>query len=243
MRFVSSSSDKWRSLKLNKAQVVTMLAAILLGFFLPACWCAALLPAGILPEAVAYHVSLAANLIIACLAYGSLAALPLLLLALLFALLLHRHVWAARTGSWAFALLLPVLVLAALLWIAPAVYWPLHHKAVRSVPPRAQGLIGAIEQYKHDHGTPPTRLDGLVPGYLSEIPGTGLAGFPHFEYRLLADNESYQGRFELFMPCPYSYAGPSALVFWPKENGYLHSWPQDAEMRLADGDWVYVNMK
>jgi len=243
MRFVSSSSDKWRSLKLNKAQVVTMLAAILLGFFLPACWCAAFLPEGIVPEAVAYHMSLTANFLIACLAYVSIAAMPVLLLTVLFALTSRGRPWLTRFGSWALALFLAALLLAPLHWIAPAVYWPLHHKAVRSVPPRAQELIAAIERYKDDHGTPPTLLDALVPGYLSEIPGTGLAGFPHFEYRLLADNESYQGRFELFMPCPYSYAGPSALVYWPKENGYLHSWPQDAEMRLADGDWVYVNMK
>jgi hypothetical protein len=228
---------------LNKGHAAYILAAIFLGLFLTTCWCVALLPAWILPEVVAYHVSLTANFLIACLAYGSLVALPVLLLAVFVALLLRRKVWAVSAGSRALALLLPVLVLAPLLWIAPAIYWPLHHKAVRSVPPHAQELIAAIERYKDDHGAPPTHLDGLVPGYLSEIPGTGLAGFPHFEYHVLADHESYQGRFELFMPCPYSYAGPSALVYWPKENGYLHSWPQDAEMRLPGGDWVYVNMK
>ncbi len=87
------------------------------------------------------------------------------------------------------------------------------------------------------------KLDVLLPGYIKEIPATGLAGFPRFKYRVVPDNEAYQGRYELFMPCPYSYCGPSALLYWPKENGYLVSWPQDAAWRWDDGDWVYVNMK
>jgi len=238
-----SSTENRRRLKPIQTCIVLVLVAVLVDGLVLAGWCAAFLPEGMLPAALAYHVSLTANFLVAFLAYTSLAAVPVALLTVPLSLAFRRHVWARKTCSWALVLLPVFALMASMTWIHRAVYWPVHHKAVRAVPPRAQGLVAAIERYKQDHGAPPSELSALLPDYLSEIPGTGVAGFPRFEYRLIADNESYTGRYELFMPCPYSYAGPSALLYWPGGNGYLVSWPQDAAQRRPDSDWVYVNMK
>lgn len=243
MRSAESRNRRPGPIEFTKAHVVLLLVAISLGFLLPAGWCAAFLPEGKLPGALAYHVSLTANLLIAILAYGSLAAFPVVLVTMLLSLIFRRRFRARRIGSWAFALVLAVVLMVPMLWISPAVYWPLHHKAVRAVPPRAQELVAAIERYKQERGAPPPQLDALVPGYTREIPGTGLAGFPRFEYHPLTDHGPYKGRYELSMPCPYSYWGPSALLNWPEENGYLVRWPEDAAWRWDGGDWVYVNMK
>ena len=82
------------------ARAVVVLAALLPACLLPLAWCAALLPKGIIPEFVAYHLSLSANLLIAALAYGSLVAIPALVFISLLTWLFRHHPQARKVRTW-----------------------------------------------------------------------------------------------------------------------------------------------
>jgi hypothetical protein len=47
---------------------------------------------------------------------------------------------------------------------------------------RQSQLINAIEEYRLQNGKYPDLLTDLVPNYISNIPGTGMCGYPTFEY-------------------------------------------------------------
>jgi hypothetical protein len=51
---------------------------------------------------------------------------------------------------------------------------------------RAKPLVMAIENYHVENGKPPPTLQALVPEYIDAIPGTGMKGYPEFEYRDMA---------------------------------------------------------
>jgi len=58
---------------------------------------------------------------------------------------------------------------------------------------RSASLVEAIKAYERTNGAPPRILDDLTPGYLAEIPRTGMAAYPEYEYAAeagpcLADN-------------------------------------------------------
>lgn len=47
---------------------------------------------------------------------------------------------------------------------------------------RGERLVEAVEAYIAENGTPPSRLDTLVPAYLPQIPVTGIAAYPEYVY-------------------------------------------------------------
>jgi hypothetical protein len=49
---------------------------------------------------------------------------------------------------------------------------------------RSAALVDAIAAYERDAGMPPSNLTALVPKYLSEVPRTGMAAYPDYEYEL-----------------------------------------------------------
>ena len=57
-------------------------------------------------------------------------------------------------------------------------------------------LVQAIAQYRNDKGEYPDSLDRLIPGYLEEIPYTGMIAYPEFSY--LKDRNDIQTK-----PGPY----------------------------------------
>lgn len=135
------------------------------------------LPENMLPGPVAYHVCLPANLLIALLFYGSLVALPAVLVVPVLSALFRGQTWARSTGPWASVLLLAFVLMAPMPWIHRTVYWPLPHKAVRAVHLLAHELVSGINRYKQNHGAPLPELGALQPDYLSEI--SGIKGIRH----------------------------------------------------------------
>lgn len=60
----------------------------------------------------------------------------------------------------------------------------LRNEAFDLLADRSVDLVQAIERYQRDAGAPPPSLDVLVPQYLPQIPHTGMAAYPDYEYEL-----------------------------------------------------------
>ena len=60
--------------------------------------------------------------------------------------------------------------------------WSLQKIRLARATHRAERLVAAIKAYERDRGVAPDSLRALVPHYLAKVPGTGLAGYPKFEY-------------------------------------------------------------
>jgi len=102
---------------------------------------------------------------------------PLSAMAVLLAMLLRRR-WRAP------GLAVLIGLVAGFLVMPVATRWAygVRVRRVLRVPARAQRLISALERYKSDHGQYPPDVYAVVPRYLKEIPATGLAAYPEFQY-------------------------------------------------------------
>jgi len=83
---------------------------------------------------------------------------------------------------------------------------------------RAQPTIDAIEAYKDVHGEYPDSLESLVPEFLSEVPDTGLAGYPEFEYSVFGDEKPHGNDYELRIDTPRGGINWDVFVYWPEGN-------------------------
>lgn len=102
---------------------------------------------------------------------------------------------------------------------------------------RVQNLISAIEAYKEAKGNYPSDLKSLVPEFISEIPNTGLAGYPTFEYRK-ADTTTIFKQYELLIKTPSGGINWDVFVYWPEGNYpeyFYGGYPERIE------EWVYVH--
>ncbi len=103
---------------------------------------------------------------------------------------------------------------------------------IAKVPERAVPIVVSLDQYYDTHGVYPESLLDLVPTYLPEIPGTGLAGYPKFRYKLT------QGSF-FSIPVdagthPYQLWTDSGLT--PLHFDDFFYWPNRSEKALSGMD-------
>ena len=102
---------------------------------------------------------------------------------------------------------------------------------------RSEKLITAIEQYKTKNGTYPDKLEKLVPEFIEEIPNTGLAGYPKYEYSLASEKSTYKS-YELMIETSTGVLNWDVFVYWP-EGGYpAHFYGGSPELI---GKWAYVH--
>jgi len=109
-------------------------------------------------------------------------------------------------------------------------------KAFTNVTIKAKDLINAIEKYKEENGIYPDKLEVLVPKFISEIPNTGLAGYPRFEYKK-ADKETIFKHYELLVNTLQGF-NIDVFVYWPERNypdNFYGGVPEKIE------DWAYVH--
>lgn len=104
---------------------------------------------------------------------------------------------------------------------------------------RSKPLIQAIHSFESLHGSPPTDLNALVPGFLPEIPDTGMAAYPRYEYRTAEKAAEYEGNpWTLTVFTPSGGINFDQFMYFPKQNypekGY-GGWLE----RVAD--WAYVH--
>ena len=97
---------------------------------------------------------------------------------------------------------------------------------------RAQPLIDGLRGWAVAHGAAPASLHELVPDHLPWVPGTGLPGFPKFDYRRM-DGEA----FELSVFCGSGFDF-DRFVYWSSET-YPDSMYGGFVQRI--GKWAYVH--
>ena len=101
----------------------------------------------------------------------------------------------------------------------------------------AQDLIWAIETYKESEGNYPPDLRSLMSKFISEIPDTGLAGYPTFRYKT-ANADTIFKKYELLVDTPSGGINFDVFVYWPEGNypEYFYG----GVLELIE-NWAYVH--
>ena len=116
------------------------------------------------------------------------------------------------------------------------------HRVFNATAERAQPIIAAIEAYGKLNATYPQELEHLVPDFLPEVPSTGLAGYPIFEYFVDTKDKDDASNYSLNIQTPAGLLNWDVFFYSPPNNdseiGRIAS-----DERLGEyerfGDWVY----
>ena len=87
------------------------------------------------------------------------------------------------------------LCLGCIFTVSPQLIMVLDQPTVQEGQERAKELIKALEQYKADTGKYPTKLDALVPSYLTAIPQPARGA--QYEYELLSNGDEFTLSFDV----------------------------------------------
>ena len=105
---------------------------------------------------------------------------------------------------------------------------------------RSAILTSAIERYERDNGVAPAALEDLVPGYLAEVPSTGMMAYS--QYRYLAGDETekqYQGNpWVLRVYTPSGGINFDEMLYFPNQNYPKQGYGGTLELV---GDWAYLH--
>jgi hypothetical protein len=100
-------------------------------------------------------------------------------------------------------------------------------------------LVHALAQYRDDKGEYPDSLDRLIPGYLEEIPYTGMIAYPEFSYsKDRNDIRTNPGSFEVRINCTSGGINFDRFIYWPSET-YPDRIQGNGVERI--GKWAYVH--
>ncbi len=111
------------------------------------------------------------------------------------------------------------------------------HDAFSQTALDAQPTIDAINAYEDAYGEYPANLESLVPEFLSEVPDTGLAGYPEFEYSV-SDGETIFEDYQLLINTPSGGLNWDVFVYWPEGNYPDYFYGGNPELF---GRWAYVH--
>ncbi len=105
---------------------------------------------------------------------------------------------------------------------------------------RSMPLVSAIHRFCTDSGRPPQTLSELVPAYLEQVPRTGIAAYPEFDYVSGEDALLYfdANPWAIFVRCPFTLFNWDRFLYLPRKNYPLRGYGGTLE-RL--GDWAYVH--
>jgi hypothetical protein len=155
---------------------------------------------------------------------GSTCFIPVAVIAgLVFAFFGHNESKAHAMFAWSGLL---VLALAVFLF-ARGLGQEIRIRGFHAIADSSEPLIAAIDAYTRDQGTPPEDLAELIPEYLDEIPGTGLAAYPRYYYFW---SES-KGRWRLAVSVCSGFEW-GHVAYMPEQDHY--------ERWQRIGDWVFV---
>jgi hypothetical protein len=104
---------------------------------------------------------------------------------------------------------------------------------------RAQPLVDAITRFEKERGSPPARLEDLVPAYLPVVPGTGLPDFPRFDFgRAQKPRDGLEQEWELTIRCTWGFVSFDTFFYWPSQD-----YPQQIYGGWVEriGTWAYVH--
>lgn len=94
---------------------------------------------------------------------------------------------------------------------------------------RGEVIIQAIESYRAKENKPPKALEDLVPEYIDKIPGTGIRGYPAYEYAIPETAWKYSAGYydilevnnavyELRVNFPAAGSHDDFFIYWPTET-------------------------
>jgi MFS family permease len=121
------------------------------------------------------------------------------------------------------------------LWFGPS------HRMERiaRVTEAAMTLVGAIDEFERREGRPPPQLSELVPKYLSEIPATGMGGYPDWEYRTGVNARPYaENPWVLVIPAGGPGINFDQLLYFPNQRYPASGYGGRLE---RVGRWAYVH--
>jgi hypothetical protein len=104
---------------------------------------------------------------------------------------------------------------------------------------RSAALVHAIEAYDQKYGSPPQKLENLVPEFFEKVPETGMKAYPDYRYFSGKEAEIYEGNpWALTIFTPSGGINFDQFVYFPKQNypefGY-GGWLRRIH------DWAYVH--
>ncbi|MFH0794928.1 MAG: hypothetical protein V2A74_12955, partial [bacterium] len=136
-------------------------------------------------------------------------------------------------------LIIPAVLFVGTFFISARIGNVMRIQAFQKLAERSQPLVEAIDRYDKDHSQPPQTLKDLVPQYLPEIPKTGMAGYPEFEYYAGAKAKNYHDNpWVLVVPTPLGFLNWDNFMYFPKQN-----YPEEGYGGVLErvGDWAYVH--
>jgi len=110
-------------------------------------------------------------------------------------------------------------------------------RLIRQATIRAEPLLHALERYREDHSAYPDALEELQPGYVAEVPGTGMIAHPDFVYVPPEEAEPEAGGYGLRVSC-FLIGGFDSLHYWPSQD-YPDKMYGGVVERIDD--WAYVH--
>ncbi len=128
----------------------------------------------------------------------------------------------------------------AALWIV-AFWWAdsVRHRAFVRASQAGNRIVQALDRYRIDHGEYPETLAQLRPGYLEDIPYTGMIAYPEFKYRRdYHDLQPKPGEYELRIDCSSGWINWDRFIYWPSEE-YPDQIQGNGVERM--GTWAYVH--
>jgi len=108
----------------------------------------------------------------------------------------------------------------------------IRHDGFVALASRAKTLVEAIESYQKEHGEPPTHLRDLVPGYILNVPRTGMLAYPEYSY--LSNAPRRPVFFRLAVSCPLWLLNFDEFYYNPS-----HKIDQPGVELI--GDWAYLH--
>ncbi len=122
----------------------------------------------------------------------------------------------SRTGREPVRVLLPC-CLAAIPAMFAGMYLrgPVGDHGMATMTHRSQFVLDAIKNFEKETGSSPIRLRDLVPTHLAELPTTGLASFPNYEY---STDSGLRGQWSLIIRIQPPWGPRGFLIYRPEER-------------------------
>ncbi len=158
--------------------------------------------------------------------------LSLVILLIMAVILLFKR--EKRTLRYVFAGVLLVFLGSLVSALSPFLVRTDFVKTFTPVAERGQAIIDAVEAYHMDKGTYPGCVDDFVPVYLKQLPSTGLAGYPEFEYTQGDNTIPYA----ITVNTPRGVLNWDQFIYWPTgeyDKQYWGGWIEPI------GKWVYFH--
>ncbi|HBJ85422.1 MAG TPA: hypothetical protein DDZ88_16400 [Verrucomicrobiales bacterium] len=115
----------------------------------------------------------------------------------------------------------------------------IRNDAFQKLAQRSSDLVAAIQHYENAKGAPPPSLDALVPEFLKAVPGTGMAAYPTYRYRIGDDARRFaQNPWVLWVSTPSGGVNFDEFMYFPLQN-YPQRGYGGSLQRI--GDWAYLH--